>query len=125
MTDRQMPDGFGAAGTKLWSAVTGGLVLDEHEALALRELCRTADILDTLQAVVDSDGVLADSSQGVRVHPALIELRQQRIAFARLASAMQLPTGLTEPHSVGAQTAQPFQRRPSIKGVYSVNGGRP
>lgn|SRR5574337_429777 len=124
MTDRQPPDGLGAAGMALWPAVTGFPDLDEHETLALRELCRTADTLDTLQAVVDRDGVLAESSQGMRARPALVELRQQRIAFPRLVSAMQLPTGLTAPQPGGAQPVQPAQRRPSVKGVYAINAGR-
>lgn len=124
MTDRQPPDGLGDAGMTLWSAVTDVLDLDEHESLALRELCRTADTLDTLQAVVDRDGVLADSSQGIRAHPALVELRQQRIAFARLVSAMQLPLGLAAPQQDSAQPVQPVQRRPGVKGVYAINGGR-
>jgi hypothetical protein len=123
MTDRQPPEGLGASGAALWCAVVDALDLDEHEALALRELCRTADILDTLQAIVDRDGVLAESSQGMRAHPALVELRQQRIAFARLVSAMQLPSGLAAPQPGGAQPVQP-QRRPGVKGVYAINGGR-
>lgn len=124
MTDRHPPEGLGNAGTSLWVAVTDVLDLDEHEALALRELCRTADTLDVLQAVVDRDGVLADSSQGMRAHPALVELRQQRIAFARLVSAMQLPSGLTDPQQVGDQPERPAQRRPGVKGVYAIKGGR-
>jgi hypothetical protein len=36
---------------------------------------------------------MSESSQGVRVHPALVELRQQRIAFARLLTAVRIPVG--------------------------------
>lgn len=124
MTDRQPPDGLATAGAALWDAVTNVLDLDEHEALALRELCRTVDTLDRLQAIVDRDGELAASSQGMRAHPALVELRQQRIAFARLVSAMQLPSGLTQPQQGDGQPAQPAQRRPGVRGVYAINGGR-
>ncbi|MGV0646786.1 terminase [Mycolicibacterium sp. XJ2546] len=124
MTECQQPSGLGDAGTTLWGAVTDVLDLDEHNALALRELCRTADTLDRLQAIVDRDGDLATSSQGMRAHPALVELRQQRIVFARLMSAMQLPSGLTASQHGGAQPAQPTQRRPGAKGVYAINGGR-
>ncbi|MGB3483611.1 MAG: terminase [Mycobacterium sp.] len=122
MTDRQPPDGLAAAGTALWTAVANVLDLDEHEALALRELCRTADALDLLQAIVDRDGLLAESSQGLKAHPALVELRQQRIAFARLVSAMQLPSGLTAPTQGGGQTVQPTQQRPGVRGVYAIDG---
>lgn len=91
---------FGPAGAKLWTDVLDALVLDAHEERLLVELCRTADTLDALQAVVDRDGVLSESSQGVRAHPALQELRQQRIAFARLVAALDLPEGMKKPRGV-------------------------
>lgn len=133
-TKRPPPEGLAAAGTALWANVTSVLGLDEHEALSLRELCRTVDVLDELQAVVARDGVLLDSSQGMRAHPALVELRQQRIAYARLVSAMQLPAGLSDPKRQGTQQPQPAaaagdvqqsaQRRPGVRGVYAIDGGR-
>ena len=83
------------------------LDIEEREALALCDLCRTAETLDTLQVIVNRGGALADSSQGMPAHPALIELRRQRIAFARLVSAMQLTTGLTPRRQGGAQPEQP------------------
>ena len=125
MTDRPRPDDLAAAGAALWDAVTDVLDLDEHEALELRELCRTADMLDELQAVVDRDGVLLDSSQGMRAHPALVELRQHRIAFARLVSAMQLPSGLADAKQrMPTHESQRAQRRPGVRGVYAIDGGR-
>lgn len=123
MTDRLPPEGLSTAGAALWSAVADVLDLDEHEALALRELCRTADTLDTLQAAVDRDGVLTESSQGTRAHPALVELRQQRIAFARLVSAMRLPSGLASGKGTQPAAPQSEQRRIGVKGVYAINGG--
>lgn len=123
MTDRPRPDGLAAAGAALWDAVTDVLDIDEHEALALRELCRTADVLDELQAVVVRDGVLLDSSQGARAHPALTELRQQRITFARLVAAMRLPAGLADgrPSAIGG--AQQGQARSGVRGFYAIDGG--
>ncbi|WP_280491712.1 hypothetical protein [Nocardia asiatica] len=63
--------------------------MSEGEVGLLREACRTADALDQLQAVLERDGVLNESSQGSRVHPELPELRQQRITFARLIAALK------------------------------------
>jgi hypothetical protein len=57
---------------------------------------------------VDADGVMLESSQGSRAHPALVELRQARLEFARLASALGLPSGLA---------AKPG---PGVRGVYSL-----
>jgi len=100
---------LGATGRALHDAVNAVLVLDApHEELLLRELCRCADELDLLRAVVDADGVMLESSQGSRAHPALVELRQARLEFARLASALGLPSGLA---------AKPG---PGVRGVYSL-----
>jgi hypothetical protein len=82
--------------------------------LFLRESCRTADSLDDLQALLDAEGITSESSQGLRVHPALVELRQQRIAFARLLTALRIPTGDT---GVGRT-----QTRGGIRGVCGIAG---
>lgn len=121
MADTPVPDGLAVAGTALWSAVTEVLDLDEHELILLRELARCADTLDELHAKVESDGLLVKSPQGVKTNPALVEERAQRIVFARLMTAMQLPTGITTVAEAGGKRGQ---RRPGIKGVYSIAGGR-
>ena len=77
------PAGLAGSGRSLWASTTAEFELDEHELAILREACRTATAIDALQAVVDRDGVLNESSQGVRGHPALVELRAQRLCFAK------------------------------------------
>lgn len=69
------------------------------------------DLCDRLQTVLDADGVMSESSQGVRVHPAAVELRQQRIVLARLLAALNVPSG--EEETPGAKP----------RGVYAVRGG--
>ena len=59
---------------------------------------------------------MVDSPQGLKAHPALPELRQQRIALARLVAALGLPTGLVED--------QPKRQRRSARGVYDISGGQ-
>lgn len=94
MTLPAAPKGSGPAGRKLWRAVVEQFELEEFETAQLREACRLADLLDKLQAAVDRDGpVVTDTKGEVRVHPAAVELRQGRIAFARLLSALRLPSG--------------------------------
>ena len=111
MAQKSTQTPFGPAGQALWDAVGELLILDApHESVMLRELCRCADELDQLRAVVDADGVMLDSSQGPRAHPALVELRQARLAFARLASALGLPQGITDKTSTA----------PGVRGVYSL-----
>jgi hypothetical protein len=105
------PRGLRAAGRELWRSTMAGYELSAHERGLLLQACRTADALDGLQNVVDADGPMDESPQGRRVHPALAELRQQRMAFARLVAALGLPTGVT-----GEQP----QRRRGARGVYDI-----
>lgn len=108
------PSGLGRTGRSLWSSVLADYELTEPEHVLLREACRTADSIDALQAQLDADGLMAESSQGVRVHPALVELRQQRVTLARLWSALRVPIGAEE-------EAGRTQRR-GTRGVYSLRG---
>ena len=62
---------------------------------------------------MDRDGVLNESSQGLRAHPALVELRQQRICFARLVAQLGLPTG---------EQQEPVGQRRAARGVYGITG---
>ncbi|HXH78172.1 hypothetical protein [Nocardioides sp.] len=104
------PKGLGQSGRALWAAVLGDFELTEHETVVLREACRTADSLDALQMLIEQEGHMSESSQGVRVHPALVELRQQRIALARLFAAMHIPTGEDQGRT---------QHR-GVRGVYGI-----
>ena len=109
------PSELSTTGRKLWRFVASNYVLDGHETVILRELCRTSDALDGLQTVLDAEGLVSESSQGLRVHPALVEARQQRLVFARLLVALGLPSG-----EAGATT---LPARPvGVRGVYGVPG---
>lgn len=107
--DTETPSGLKWSGRRLWEATVADFELAEHEVGLLLQACRTADALDQLQARLDSDGPMIDSPQGLKAHPALPELRQQRIALARLLAALGLPTGLAEDKG----------RRP-VRGVYTI-----
>ena len=69
------------------------------------------DACAVLQDLVDVDGVMLDG----RAHPALVELRAQRILLARLVVALRVPMGVTE--TSGDRT----QRR-GTRGVYGIRG---
>ncbi len=113
---KQLPPGLGRAGAGLWEAVVAQFELEKHEMLLLREACRTADLLDVLEDLVSAEGPLIGSSQGPRTHPAVVEIRQQRIALARLLAAMRLPVGDEDvPARRGGQVG--------VRGVYGVVGG--
>lgn len=107
-----VPDGLGAKGGKLWAAVAGDFELAEHELAVLEEACRVRDQIEKLREAVDADGTMIDSSQGSRLHPAIAEGRQQRLALARLLATLDVP-GLEDddlPPSRG------------VRGTYAMRG---
>lgn len=112
MAKTKAPAGLGPAGRNLWQAITAEFELAEHELAQLEEAARTRDLLGRLRAELDASPVMLESSQGMRLHPAVAELRQQRLTLARLLATLGVP-GLEEddlPSSRG------------VRGVY--RGGR-
>jgi hypothetical protein len=106
------PAGTGPAGRRLWKATLAEFELAEHEMALLRQAVRVADTCEDLQAVVDAEGPLV----GGRTHPALVELRAQRLLLARLVVALRVPLGDQE-------DAQPGRtQRRGIRGVYGIRG---
>lgn len=108
------PSGLKASGRRLWKASVDVFDFDEHELALLREACRTLDSLDALQAAVDQDGVVVESPQGVKAHPALVEVRQQRITYARLIAQLGIPAD-------DEGKSGKSQQRPA-RGVYGITG---
>lgn len=121
MSVKRLPDGVvkGGSGARLWREVLAGYDLEEHETGLLVELCRLRDRLDALDAVIRAEGVMLDGPQGRRAHPAVVEVRQQGIAYARLTSALRLPAGEEEDQAEGRRP----QRRTGVRGVYGIRGG--
>lgn len=117
-TTPKAPTGTKASGRRLWDSVQASYVLEEHEAALLREAVRAVDLLDDLAAIVRRDGMMVEGPAGSRVNPAVIEMRQLSIAFARLLAALRLPAG--EPGDQQA-SARP-QRRGAPRGPYSLKG---
>jgi phage terminase small subunit len=105
------PAGLRRSGRAMWRSVLGDFELTDHEQVILRECCRTLDTIDGLQQVLEDEGFTSTTSQGKRVHPSLAELRQQRLAFARLVSALRIPLDDVEGRT---------QSRP-IRGVYGLD----
>ncbi|ADT97880.1 hypothetical protein [Mycolicibacterium gilvum] len=109
------PAGLGAGGRKLWRDLVENFEFDGAEPRLLAELCRQVDLVDALAAAVDTHGVMVPTADGggVKLNTAVTELRQARLAVARLIAALRLPgeDGRTE------------QRRTGFRGVYGVTGG--
>src|SRR5687767_11443439 len=119
-TPEPAPEGIGSAGRRLWDAISREFELEEHELVLLRQAVRVADTCTDLQALLDRDGLML----GERIHPASVELRQQRLLLGRLIVALRVPSGDT-----GDEDAPRTQYR-GLRGPYQprvlhpVNGGR-
>src|SRR3954471_20307218 len=85
------PEGTGPAGRRLWDAISREYELEEHELVLLRQAVRVADTCTDLQAMLDRDGLMLQD----RIHPASVELRQQRLLLGRLIVALRVPLGDT------------------------------
>jgi hypothetical protein len=90
--------------------VLGALELDVQEMALLQELARCFDLLDALDACIHKHGILLPDG---RVHPAVVERRQQQITAARLVASLRLPADLSQP------ARRPQRRGP--RGVYEVS----
>jgi len=106
------PRGAKTAGRRLWAAVLAEFDLAEHELVLLRQAVAVADVCELLASIVAADGPLRDG----KAHPALVELRQQRILLARLIVALRVPLGDEDNEAGRSQYRGP-------RGVYSIKGG--
>jgi hypothetical protein len=107
------PDGLQERGQQLWKSALTTIEIPDHELEILTEACRTLDLCDDLQHQIDEDGVLLAWGAGWRNHPAISELRQQRVVLARLLVVLKVPSD-QQP-----QEGQQMPRRPR-RGVYGV-----
>ena len=87
----QTPRNLHAAGRRLWDTATAEFSWADHELAMLEEACRTRDRIVQLDKAVTDDGLMLTSSQGMRVHPAVAECRQQRLVLARLLVSLGIP----------------------------------
>lgn len=111
------PDELRESGRSLWESVTDVYELEEHERGLLLEMCRTVDSLDRLAEILADDGEIIEDRFGAkRAHPALVEARQLRIAYARISAALRLPSGEDD----DPDALRRPQRRVGTRGVYGV-----
>lgn len=92
------PKGLGEAGSELWGRLVAEYDFSEapEKELLLAQAARTADMIATLQAIVDAAGadIRVRGSQGQPVlAPEIPELRGQRTQLAALLRALALPSG--------------------------------
>jgi phage terminase small subunit len=109
---RGAPAGLGGEARRLWTRSVAEFDLAEHEYALLEQACKTLDRIAELDADVVARGLMLESSQGLRVHPAIGEARQQRLTLARLLATLGIP-----PLEGGDDL-------PKSRGVRGVYGGR-
>ncbi|MDT0263982.1 hypothetical protein [Jatrophihabitans lederbergiae] len=86
------PANLGAAGASLWTSITTTYELEESEVPLLTMACRQADDIARLEKIIAAEGVLVVGSKGQpRLSAVVAEVRQERLALARLLAALQLP----------------------------------
>jgi hypothetical protein len=104
------PSGLRAAGKSLWTAVWSELPatfeFDGRELAILGSACVQADTIAALERAIRRDGVTIAGSKGQRrLHPAIVEARQGRLALARLLGELQIPDVDARPMSSASQRA--------------------
>lgn len=91
-TTPRAPADLDTAGRKLWRDILRTHDLDGRELAILHEAARQADALDAMTKVLASVGYTTTGSAGQqRLHPAVSESRQARLALGRLLDLLHLP----------------------------------
>ena len=100
-------------------AATAGYELSDSELQLLAEVGALMDEIDGLAAAVATDGITVMGSTGQpRVHPAVGELRQHRLALGRMLAQLSLPDeqGDAMPSLVTARAKAAAQARWADRG---------
>src|SRR3954469_23712968 len=114
------PAHTGPAGRRLWDAINREFQLAEHELILLRQAVRVADTCTDLQAMLDRDGLLVRN----RIHPASVELRQQRLLLGRLIVALRVPLGDTGDDDAPRTQYRGLRGPYAPRGLHAVDGRR-
>lgn len=118
-------------GRTFWRSTVASFELSDVELELLRECCRLLDECESLGTAVDTEGITVVGSTGqTRVHPALGELRQHRLALGKLLAQLSLPdvddeSLLSPTQARGRRAAQSRWGRVEERRVrYGVEGPR-
>ncbi|MGW9568819.1 hypothetical protein [Prescottella equi] len=119
------PRGLKARGKALWRDLhqTFDMTNDPHRQVLIEDACRTADVIDRLQTVVDAQDLRVRGSQGQPVAaPELAELRQYRALLGQLLNRLALPD-TEELAEVKREHVSEVRRQAAFKGVEKRSGG--
>lgn len=94
----RQPARLGAAGKKLWTSLVDTFDFDAREVAVLERACRQCDDVALLEGLLERDGLSTVGSTGQpKLTPIVSELRQGRLAVARLLGDLALPDGSQMP----------------------------
>jgi hypothetical protein len=99
---------LGAAGKALHVSICKAFDLEAGAELKLLELaCCQADDIALLERAIKADGVTVTGSTGQsRLNPALAEVRQGRLALAKILGTLALPDEDDVPRTASSRRAQ-------------------
>lgn len=91
-TKATKPRGLGKAGSNLWDDIASDYALNPDRVRMLHDACLEADIVDRVQAELDTSPLQVKGSMGQLVpSPLLSEIRQHRANLQSLLKSLNLP----------------------------------
>jgi hypothetical protein len=85
------PKGLGTAGRRLWRSLQAEFEFTSAETIILAAAARQADDIERLEALLANSIETTGSKGQTRLSGAVTEVRQGRVALARLLSELRLP----------------------------------
>ncbi|MEU4708040.1 hypothetical protein AB0G00_16540 [Nocardia salmonicida] len=124
-TRKRRPSTGGGELAKFYAdkATEAGVILEADDEVLISQAAETLDLIGELQADLNENGAMLSTAAGTtKVNPASVEIRQQRLALARLTVMVDrrireavtggpLPGGQPGPRGVHSGTGEQNQAR--------------
>jgi hypothetical protein len=101
------PAGLGMSGRALWRALCAKYVFAPREVAVLALAARQADMVAALEALLAAEGLVVTGAAGQpRLNAVVTELRQCRLALAKLLGELALPDEDQVPRTAASERGQ-------------------
>lgn len=92
MATRKPPAGLGVKARSVWTRITKEYDLRADELRLLEDACREVDLIERIDKELAKGSLMVPGSMGQQVtNPLVAEIRQHRLALARLFNQLHLP----------------------------------